>query len=241
MAETATHRHSETLARCAVLGDLPDSEINRLNTQCVWRRFDAGTEILSHQDDTSDVYFVVAGTVRVVIASIQGKDTVFRDIEAGDYFGELSAIDGKGRSASVVARTNTTVAKMPSHVFRDLAMTYPAVCFHILERAVRQIRYLSERINEFRTLDVRHRIYVELLRLARPPAAGSGEAVISPPPTHQEIADRVSTRREAVARELKQLERDGQLSRRRGALVVTDAAALAEMVEKARQGVEEDD
>ncbi len=73
------------------------------------------------------------------------------------------------------------------------------------------------------------------------PAAGSGEAVISPPPTHQEIADRVSTRREAVARELKQLERDGHLRRRRGALVIADAAALAEMVEKARQGLDEDD
>jgi CRP/FNR family cyclic AMP-dependent transcriptional regulator len=241
MAETAAHRHSETLARCAVLADLGDSEINRLNTQCVWRRFDAGAEILSHQDATTDVYFVAAGTVRVIIASVQGKDTVFRDIEAGDYFGEMSAIDGKGRSASVVARTNATVAKMPAHVFRDLAMTHPAVCYRILERAVRQIRYLSERINEFRTLDVRHRIYVELLRLSRTPAAGNGEGVISPPPTHQEIADRVSTRREAVARELKQLERDGHLRRRRGALVIPDPAALTEMVEKARQGLEEDD
>ena len=240
MAETATHRHSESLAHCAVLADLPAGEINRLNTQCVWRRFDAGTEILSHQDDTTDVYFVAAGTVRVIIASVQGKDTVFRDIEAGDYFGEMSAIDGKGRSASVVARTNATVAKMPAHVFRDLAMAHPAVCFRILERAVQQIRYLSARVNEFRTLDVRHRIHVELLRLSRPPAAGSSEAVITPPPTHQEIADRVSTRREAVARELKQLERDGQLLRRRGALVIADATALAEMVEKARQGLEED-
>lgn len=236
----ATHRQSETLARCAVFSDLDEGEVNRLNTQCIWRRFDAGAEILSHQDDSTDVYFVASGTVRVIIYSLRGRDTVFRDIDAGDYFGEIAAIDGGSRSASVVARTNAVVAIMPARVFRELTMRQASVCFRILERAVRQIRYLSERINEFRTLDVRHRIYGELLRLARPPAAGSDEAVISPPPVHQEIADRVSTRREAVARELKQLERDGLLRRRRGALLITDVAALAKLVEDAREGAGED-
>ena len=235
----AQHRHLETLARCDAFRGLDGAEIGRLDTQCVWRRFDAGAEILSHQDESADVYFVAAGTVRVYIASIQGRTTVFRDIDAGGYFGEMAAIDGGGRSASVIARTNATVAKMPAAVFRDLAMRHASVCFHFLEQAVRQISYLSERINEFRTLDVRHRVYVELLRLARPGAAGSGEAIISPPPIHQEIADRINTRREAVARELKQLERDGLLSRRRGALVVSDPALLAKMVEEARQGAED--
>lgn len=231
----AIHRHTETLAQCRVFDDLPESEIDRLDTQCVWRRFNAGTEILSHQDDTTDVYFVATGTVRVIISSIRGRDTVFRDIEAGDYFGEIAAIDGRERSASIVALTNATIAKMPASVFQDLAKRHGVVCYRILERAVRQIRYLSERVNEFRTLDVRHRIFVELLRLARPSADDSVEAVISPPPTHQEIADRISTRREAVARELKQLERDGLLRRRRGALVLTDRTELQKRIEAARE------
>lgn len=235
----ALHRHQETLARCDAFRALDAAEIDRLNTQCIWRRFDAGAEILSHQDESAEVYFVAAGTVRVYIASIQGRTTVFRDIGAGGYFGEMAAIDGAGRSASVIARTNATVAKMPAPVFRELALRHASVCYHLLEHAVRQIRYLSERINEFRTLDVRHRIYVELLRLARPAPAGANEAVISPPPIHQEIADRINTRREAVARELKQLERDGLLARRRGALVVTDPALLAKLVEDARQGPDE--
>ena len=110
----AQHRHLETLARCDAFRGLDGAEIGRLDTQCVWRRFDAGAEILSHQDESADVYFVAAGTVRVYIASIQGRTTVFRDIDAGGYFGEMAAIDGGGRSASVIARTNATVAKMPA-------------------------------------------------------------------------------------------------------------------------------
>jgi CRP-like cAMP-binding protein len=234
----ALHRHLETLARCEVFAALEAAEIDRLNTQCIWRRIDAGAEILSHQDDSTDVYFILSGAVRVHIASIQGRNTIFRDIEAGGFFGEMAAIDGGERSASVIAINNATIAKMPATVFRDAAMRHAPVCFYLLEHAVRQIRYLSERVNEFRTLDVRHRIYVELLRLSRH-AAGTDEAVISPPPIHQEIADRVNTRREAVARELKQLERDGLLTRRRGALVIPRAAALKEKIEEARQGLDD--
>ena len=72
---------------------------------------------------------------------------------------------------------------------------------------------LSNRVNEFTNLDVRHRIYAELLRLSRPEDGKASRAVISPPPVHGEIAARVSTRREAVARELKALERDGLIER----------------------------
>ncbi|MCG8542987.1 MAG: Crp/Fnr family transcriptional regulator [Alphaproteobacteria bacterium] len=230
------HRQTETLARFSVFEDLSAGDVNQLNTQCVWRRFEAESEILSHTDETTNVYFVVSGMVRVIIFSVLGKDTVYRDIDAGDYFGEIAAIDGRPRTASVVARTNTVVAIMPAQVFRTVTMQHASVSFRILERTVLLVRELSERINEFRTLDVRHRIYRELLRLARPPKTKGAEAVISPPPMHQEIADRISTRREAVSRELKQLERDGLLRRRRGALVITDADALANRIEGAREG-----
>jgi CRP/FNR family cyclic AMP-dependent transcriptional regulator len=229
-------RQTETLARIGLFAGLDAAEIARLDTQCIWRRFEAGTEILSRSDSSADIYFIVAGTVRVIISSVNGRDTVFRDIEAGSYFGELAAIDGRERSASIVARTNATLARMPAAVFRELAMRNGPLCYQLLENAVAQIRYLTERINEFRVLDVRHRIYAELVRLARLPAPGATEAVISPPPVHQEIADRISSRREAVARELKNLEREGLLARRRGALAITDLAALTRRIESAYEG-----
>jgi CRP/FNR family transcriptional regulator, cyclic AMP receptor protein len=230
------HRHSETLARIGVFKDLDSDEINRLDTQCAWRRVDAGSEILSHLDTSSDVYFVAAGTVRVVISSIRGRETVFRDIHEGEFFGELSAIDAKERSASIVAVTNATIARMPAHIFCDLARSHGPVCYRILKRAVAQIRYLSERINEFRMLDVRHRIYAELIRLSQDRGKKGDEGVISPPPPHQDIADRICSRREAVTRELKNLERDGLLHRRRGALVLTDVDALTKRVRHALMG-----
>jgi len=71
------------------------------------------------------------------------------------------------------------------------------------------------------------------LRLSRPEGGNAGRAIISPPPVHAEIAARVSTRREAVTRELKTLERGGLIERRRGAIVLTDADRLRQLVEEA--------
>ena len=88
-------------------------------------------------------------------------------------------------------------------------------------------------MNEFTTLDARHRIYAELLRLSRPESGKSAQAVVSPPPVHADIAARVSIRREAVAREFKALERAGLIERRRGALVLTDPERLRRLIAEA--------
>ncbi|MAG98632.1 MAG: Crp/Fnr family transcriptional regulator [Rhodospirillales bacterium] len=231
-------RHTETLARIPVFQGLDEEAVRRLDTQCLWRRYDAEMEILGYKDDSSDVYFVAAGKVRVMIPSVKGKDTIFRDIDAGEFFGELAAIDGKERSASIVALTNATLARMPDRVFRDTLASYPPVCARILEMLVSRVRSLSDRVNEFRTLPVNNRVHAELLRLARPGESGGKEAIISPPPYHHEIAARVSTHREAVSRELKRLEREGLLEKRRGALVLKDIGALAELVERAHEDID---
>jgi CRP/FNR family transcriptional regulator, cyclic AMP receptor protein len=124
---------------------------------------------------------------------------------------------------------------MPASVFRAAVHAHPDVCDQLLALLAGQIRMLANRVNEFTTLDARYRIYAELLRLARPEAGKPMRAVISPPPVHAEIAARVSSRREAVVRELKALERSGLVERRRGALVLTDTGRLRYFIEQASE------
>ena len=129
-----------------------------------------------------------------------GRDVLFAQIDAGEFFGELAAIDKEPRSSGIVAVTGVVVARMPASAFRAAIHAYPDVCDRLLIVLARRIRTLVNRVNEFSTLDVRHRIHAELLRLSRPEPGKPGRAIISPPPVHAEIAARVSTRREAVAR-----------------------------------------
>jgi len=162
-----------------------------------------------------------------------GRDVLLRQIDAGEFFGELAAIDGQPRSSGIVATTDVTIARMPASVFRAAIHAHPEVCDKLLGILAGQIRILANRVNEFSTLDVRYRIYAELLRLSRPDPVNADRAIISPPPVHAEIAARVSTRRETVARELKALERADLVERRRGAIALSDTRHLRRLIEEA--------
>src|SRR5882757_4534350 len=226
-------RKTETLAKIGLFRSLDEAKIGLLDTRCSWRRATRNQWIMDYQDTTNDVFFIVSGTVRVKLQSVAGREVLLREINAGEFFGELAAIDNQPRSSGIVAVTDVIAARMPASVFRTTVHAHPAVCDQLLALLAGQVRILANRVNEFTTLDARHRIYAELLRLARPETGNAHQAIVSPPPVHAEIAARVSSRREAVARELKALERDKLIERRRGALVLTDVDRLRRMINEA--------
>ena len=228
-------RKIETLAAIPLFRSLDPEKIHLLDTQCLWHRTLRNQWIIEDQGSSNDVFFVVSGTARVKLQSISGREVLLREINAGEYFGELAAIDNQPRSSGIVAITDVTTGRMPASVFRSAVHAYPDVCDQLLSRLAAEIRKLANRVNEFTTLDARYRIYAELLRLAKPAAGKSVSSVISPPPVHADIAARVSIRREAVARELKALERAGLVQRRTGALVLTDPDRLRDLIESAAE------
>ena len=116
----------------------------------------------------------------------------------------------------------------------ELVRQHPDVSELLLRQLVARIRTLDQRVDEFSSMQVKHRIYAELLRRSRPDPEDRRRAVVSPPPVHSDIAARVSTRREMVARELKALERAGLLTKRRGAFVLTNVPELMEMLRSGR-------
>ncbi|PWC56521.1 Crp/Fnr family transcriptional regulator [Azospirillum sp. TSO22-1] len=225
-------RPTDTLVGIPLFRSLDPVELTALSARCLWRRVEAGQWIIDHEDEGTDVFFVLAGQVRVTIRAVSGREVILRDIPAGEFFGEMAAIDGKARSAGIVAVTGATVARMPAPLFRECIHRHPDVCDQVLRLLTGEIRKLAGRVNESNTLDVKHRIYAELLRLARPDGRG---AVVSPPPPHADLAGRVGTRREAVSRVLSALEKEGLLEKRRGALVLRDPAALEKRVRRAME------
>jgi CRP-like cAMP-binding protein len=225
-------RQTETLARVDLFRSLAPAEIIQLDTRCIWRRAKAKEWIIDYQDEGTDVFFLITGVVRVMIRCVSGRETILRDIEAGAYFGELAAIDGQARSASILAVTDATIAKMAASTFLETVTEHPDVCLQLLRLVTGQVRMLSNRVNEFTTLCVRDRLYVELLRVSRPDREHDQQAIISPPPLHADLAGRISTRRETVTKELSALEREGLLQRGRRSLVILDVPRLVGMIDE---------
>ncbi len=225
---------AETLAGIALFRELSAEERKDIVKNCRGHRFKAKQEIVSHADQSTEVFFLVSGQVRATIFSASGKEVTFRDLEPGQMFGDLSAIDGKRRSATVVALVDTMVLSMNGESFRSVLRGYPEICMAVLQDLAGLVRLLSERIVEMSTLGVKNRIHAELLRLAQKCSVKNNVVVISPIPTHANIASRISTHREAVTRELNELAHVGLVERRSGALVIKDVAQLKRMVEELR-------
>lgn len=224
-------RDMETLARVPLFSGLSATSIKALDGRCLWRRVKAKEWIIDYQEEGIDVFFVTSGAVRVLIYAKSGREVILADLEPGGFFGELAAVDGQPRSAGVLAITDAVMAAMPGSVFMEVLLSEPEVCRRVLKLLAARIRALDHRVLEYSSLNVSQRIYSELIRLSRPSRTDSRGGIISPPPTHADVAARVSTHREAVAREMKQLERQGLLERRGGALVLTDVPNLMQRLD----------
>jgi CRP-like cAMP-binding protein len=206
-----------------------------LECQCIWRHYHANEVIIDDQGDGNDIFFVLRGQVRASV-SIAGQETIMRDIRAGEYFGEIAAIDNRPRSAHIHCLTDAVVALMPASVFWRAIHEHPEVAKQVLRSLTGLVRALTDRVNETSALTMKHRLLAELLRLSRPSSNAFGLYVITPPPTHAELAARIGSHREAVTRELNALVRNGLIARHRGAILLNDRARLQEFLNKALQG-----
>jgi CRP/FNR family cyclic AMP-dependent transcriptional regulator len=220
---------SGSLDGIRLLAPLPPAERVRLAMRCTWRRFQSGELVLSREAEDRDVLFLVAGRLRVVNYASSGREVAYAVIEPGAVVGELAALDGSPRTASVEALEACQVAALPSVPFQELLLAYPQLALTLLQSMATIIRRADERIAELSVLTAVQRIYRELGRMTRPCA--DGRSSISPLPTQEEIAARVGTTRETVARTLGQLSRSGVVRRNGRELMIVKPDLLESLGE----------
>lgn len=226
--------NSSTLHSISVFEGLERRQLEEIANEMHSRSYSAKQEILAQNDASSDVFFVISGTVLAAGFSTTGKEVHFEELGAGMMFGELAAIDGGKRSACVIAKTETELASLTAEKFWEIMRRYPVVAANTMQRLSRLIRDHCDRIFEYRTLGVQNRIHAELLRLARKEGVTSGAVEIHHPPTHNEIADRVATHREAVSREISRLKAIGLIEWSSKRHVINSIEDLERMVQEVK-------
>lgn len=225
--------YEKNLRRIAFFSGFPPSVREEVERRCVWKIFEPKQTIIEYHDRTTEAFFLIAGRARVVIYSKTGKAVAFRDLEPGTLFGEFAAIDSAPRSARVEASERCFLAAMSSQDFWELMLEEPVFLKAVLRHLVKLNRALTERVFEFSTLVVSNRVQAELLRLARGYEQNGNTAVISHAPTHEEIANRISTHRQAVTAELNRLSHIGVIGQHGRKIVVFDVNRLNAMVKDA--------
>jgi CRP/FNR family cyclic AMP-dependent transcriptional regulator len=212
-----------------LLQGLSPARLDDIGRQCAWRQFDARQQLVTRNAADRDLHFIVAGSVRVTSYSQAGRETSFRELAAGTSFGEVSALDGRPRSADVLALTPGLLASMPPAAFRELLRAEWLVNERVLLRLTDLIRRITDRVVDLSTLSVQQRICGELLKLARASGVQANQARVAPAPKHAELASQVSTYREQITRELSVLVKAGVLAKEGAALVVRDVGRLQQL------------
>ena len=197
-----------------------------------------GKALLGRGDKSADVFFVIEGRLHVVLFSSQGREISLNDLQGSDMFGEIAAIDGESRSASIVAVTESRLLAMSRADFRAALEASPHASIWLMRKLTGRRRTLTERVFELSALTVQARLHCELLRMA---ASSPSGLEISPAPTHAELANRIGTHREAVTREMRALAAQNIIRTGRRRLEFIDLARLRSAVDRSTaQGEEQD-
>ena len=226
-----TQDSKNSLAVVDLLSELSPDSLDAVEKRVRFRRYKAKELIFDLESGGTEVYFIVEGKVQVVNYSPSGREVSFAQVSAGGYIGELSAIDGRPRSATIVAVEDTTLASISADAFRMLLLDYPHVALDVLQRLSAMVRAGDERIMDLTTLSAINRVHSEILRMSAANEDEDNTALITPIPTHSDIAARASTTRETVSRVMSHLARVFILERTDKALKILDVERLSSLIE----------
>jgi CRP-like cAMP-binding protein len=231
----AVHLASEsehTLAHVHLLHGIDAPSLAKVESQCTWRNAREGDQVLSRDSESRDIFFVARGRVRIVNFSSSGREIAFAIAGAGDYFGELAAIDGQPRSATVMALDDCRLAALSPQAFRELLERHPKLSLQVMEKLARIVRICDDRIMDLATLSAYQRVYSEILKMTKADPVRAGSWLVYPLPTQAQIAAQASTTRETVARVLSQLSMDGVAERKSKTLYVRQLEKLKSLCER---------
>lgn len=192
------------------------------------RAVERGNHVLQKGGVGEHLLFLLSGRLQAVDLTEDGREIGLNFLIAGDYFGELSIIDGLPRSASVVATENSLVGFLPRAQALALIYENPLVAERLLKRMASSIRMAAT----YRTIigipNAFQRVFALLNQFAK--VAPGGLVVIEKMPTQQEIAITVNTSRETVSRAIHVLIQKGVVEKDMRRMIVREPEALRKAI-----------
>ncbi len=188
---------------------------------CHRRRYPAKSTIIYAGDKSDSLYYIVKGSVTVLIEDDEGREMIVAYLNDGDFFGEMGLFDAQdSRSAWVRAKTECEVAEISYQKFQEISENHPEFMFALGNQMARRLRNTTRKVGDLAFLDVTGRVARTLLDLSQEPDAMTHPDGMQIKITRQEIGRIVGCSREMVGRVLKTLEEQGLVSVKGKTMVV---------------------
>ena len=220
------------LRSCALFWDLDDTELSAIADQLRTRRFKRN-EVIYHAGDPGDSLFVIeSGSVKIVLTSPEGDEAIVSKLGPGDYFGELSLLDGAERAATAIALEPTELGALGCEPFLELVDTRPGLRTALLSGLAQKLRRLTRHVEELHFLDLNGRLAMRLVELARQAGGPGPGAVLDWHYTQTDLASMIGGSRQSVSRLLSDLADEGLVRTGGDTNVIPVVDALARVAER---------
>lgn len=217
----------ELLQRVPFLAALSGEDLRWLAGRVQRRKYSRGDIIFVKDDPGESMFIVEDGSVRIYVPGTQGADLTLAVMQPGEFFGDLSLLDGRPRSASAQAARNTTLLTLERGDLTDLVQSRPQAALAILTEIAGRLRETDQMASDLAFLDVSGRLARRLLDLATSNGKEREDGVlINSTITQEELANMIGVTRESVNRNLGMFRRLGLIAREGRRIVVLNAAGL---------------
>jgi CRP/FNR family cyclic AMP-dependent transcriptional regulator len=219
----------QLLSQLPLLRPLPKEVLENLSASMTLRSFARRAMVMSKDSPSPDLGFLVEGRLQGVDFTVDGRSVGLYFVDPGDYFGELSVVDGMAPSEFVVAAAKSTVAFLEARTARELISVHPALARAVMAKLAQRVRLVTAQRTLLGLPNPFQRLCVLLLQL--PQNLTDGQAAVDNAPTHQEMAIMINASRETVTRAFQVLFLNKLLVREGNALKLLRSDTLRDIAE----------
>ena len=190
-------------------------------SHCHIHKYPSKSTLIHQGEKAETLYYIVKGSVTVLIEDEEGREMIVAYLNDGDFFGEMGLFEqDDNRSAWVRAKTECEIGEISYTKFNELTETHPDFLFSLGKQMAKRLRNTTRKVGDLAFLDVTGRVARTLLDLCKEPDAMTHPDGMQIKITHQEIGRIVGCSREMVGRVLKTLEDQGLVSVKGKTMVV---------------------
>lgn len=200
-------------------------DVDEFLAHCHRRRYPAKSTIIYAGDTSDALYYIISGSVTVLIEDSDGREMIVAYLNAGDFFGEMGLFDDNDnpRSAWVRAKGPCEVGEISYTKFHEISDKHPEILLAMGKQLAYRLRATTRKVGDLAFMDVTGRIARTLLDLCKEPDAITHPDGMQIRITRQEIGRIVGCSREMVGRVLKTLEEQHLISAKGKTMVVFGA------------------
>ncbi len=203
----------EFLKKIQLFSLLTDEELHQISHRMVIKRFKKN-EMILHEEDTNEfMYIILSGKVKVVQTTEDGREIILAMHQSGDFFGEISLIDGKTAPATVMATEDSLTAIISKKDFFSILFSHNKVLEKLLQILCSHLRESWERIQLLNFNNASQRMKMLFLILSNEYGKKTTEGItLNIKLTHQDIADMTGMTRETVTRIIDKWQKNGKIT-----------------------------